>query len=215
MIDIHTHKDAISGYRAILNRYNRFDELSSDGFFSAGLHPWYINPDNWQSQFRLLEAAVQKPTILAIGECGLDKLCHTNFDLQQTVFKKQVMLANTVHKPLIIHCVKAYDEVLHILQQAKTPVIFHGFNKNAVLAQQLTSKGYYLSFGQALEQQRNRDVLKQLPLNKILLETDDAPVEIAAIYSLAAAALEIDINTLSLQLQKNAAGVFGRNFSLV
>lgn len=212
IIDIHTHNNTASGYRAIHNRYEGFGAIPANGFFSAGLHPWYIDADGWQEQFRLLEQALHHNNVVAVGECGLDKICKTDFALQQLVFIKQVELANSLQKPLVIHCVKAYDAVLTILQQARVPVIFHGFNKNAVLAKQLISKGYYLSFGRALEQQRIRELLRQLPLEKIFLETDDAPVDIAAIYTLAAGALEIDINTLSLQLQKNAAGVFGSDF---
>ena len=75
-------------------------------------------------------------SVLAIGECGLDKACDTNFKLQQQVFTTQVNWANEIKKPLIIHCVRAYGEVLSLLQKNnnKVPVIFHGFNKNGAVA---------------------------------------------------------------------------------
>jgi len=157
-----------------------------------------------------LVAYSKNNNILAIGECGLDKVCQTDFTLQQQVFTQQIITAMAVHKPLIIHCVKAYDEVLLLLQQHKVevPVIFHGFNKSKVLAQQLTGKGYYLSFGKALQLPAMQEVLTGIPRQQIFLETDDAAVSIATIYALAANALSIDINALSLQIKKNAAAVF-------
>jgi TatD DNase family protein len=131
--------------------------------------------------------------------------------LQQQLFTAQIQLANQLQKPLIIHCVRAYEEVQHLLQQQHNavPVIFHGFNKNAVLAQQLISKGYYLSFGKAVLQDAMQEVLRAVPRDKIFFETDDSDYSIETIYTAAATALQIDINSLSLQIQKNAAAVFG------
>lgn len=188
--------------------------MPETGYCSAGLHPWYITDAAWKQELALLTAVSNQKNIVAIGECGLDKICSTDFVLQQTVFAAQVQLANTVNKPLIIHCVKAYDEVLQLLQQRqnKVPVIFHGFNKSKELAMQLISRGYYLSFGRALEQLHLQSVLAALPVEKIFLETDDAAISIENSYNLAAAALQIDVNAFSLQLQKNAALVFGIPF---
>lgn len=212
LIDIHTHRQPQANIWAIQNRYNGFEQLPVDGFFTAGLHPWYITAQGWPQELAALERISNNKNVLAIGECGLDKLCDTGFALQQTVFAAQVRLANAVNKPLIIHCVKAFDEVLQQLRQNKVPVIFHGFNKGRALALQLQQKGYYLSFGRALQQPRMQEVLAALPIDKIFLETDDATVNIEELYTLATGVFQIDINALSLQLQKNAAAVFGGNF---
>jgi TatD DNase family protein len=211
-INVHSH-NAGNGI-TVQSRYSGFDAFAGEGFYSAGLHPWYITAATCQQQLNQLEKIATQKNIAAIGECGLDKICPTDFALQQTAFTAQIQLANKINKPLVIHCVKAFDEVLHLLQQQqnKVPVIFHGFNKSAVLAQQLIHKGSYLSFGKALQQPRMQAVLKLLPVNKIFLETDDAAVSIEEIYYLAAQALQIDINALSLQLQKNANAVFGNTF---
>lgn len=149
--------------------------------------------------------------VLAIGECGLDKVCSTDFTLQQNAFTQQIIAAARVNKPLIIHCVKALEEVQFLLQQqkVKVPVIFHGFNKSRELALQLVDKGYYLSFGKALQLPAMQQVLASVPLQQFFLETDDAEMPIDNIYAVAAKALQIDINTLSLQLRKNVAAVFG------
>jgi TatD DNase family protein len=88
------------------------------------------------------------------------------------------------------------------------PVIFHGFQKSLHLALQLVKQGYYLSFGKALLQPHVQQTLQKLPSEKIFLETDDASISIGTIYQLAAKAFSIEEDSLSLQLQKNAANVF-------
>lgn len=149
--------------------------------------------------------------VVAIGECGLDRMCNTDFSLQEKVFAAQVQLANHVHKPLIIHCVRAWDEVLSLLKKRGNAMaaVFHGFNKNAELAQKITAAGYYISFGKALQHQQVQIAISAVPADKILLETDDTDLCIETIYEMAAQALSIDIYLLSLQIQKNAAAFFG------
>ena len=180
------------------------------GQFSIGIHPWHID-GNGQEQLSKLKQWITHPHVLAIGECGLDKVCSTDFYLQQEVFTKQILLANSIQKPLVIHCVRAWEEVFSLLkkQEIAVPVIFHGFAKNAVIARRISSEGYYLSFGKALQQDRIREILGNIPSDRFFLETDDAALSIKSVYDMATDTLSIDHNSLSLQLQKNAAAVFG------
>lgn len=149
--------------------------------------------------------------MLAIGECGLDKVTTTPFDLQQQVFIQQIQWASQIQKPLIIHCVRAYDEVLQLLKayQPGVPVIFHGFNKSVQLAQQVIHAAHYLSFGEALQKENIQKTFGELPIEKLFLETDDSDLSIKEIYQLAAKARSISEESLSLQLQKNIVRVFG------
>jgi TatD DNase family protein len=210
-INIHSHQPPQKNECVITNLYNHFEQVVAGGIYSAGLHPWYLNDTTWVEEMKALEQYSNNKNVLAIGECGLDKICTTGFLLQQQVFAAQIALANKINKPLIIHCVKAYEEVVQQLRQNnnRVPVIFHGFNKNKILAQQLIHKGFYLSFGKALQQPAMQELIKILPADKIFLETDDAAVNIEMIYLLATQALQLDINSLSLQIKKNAATVFG------
>ena len=134
--------------------------------------------------------------------------------MQKNYFAKQIQLANEIKKPLLIHCVKSYAEVLQILKENKVsvPVVFHGFNKNAEQAEQIINQGYFLSFGKYLLDERGKEVFKLLPLEKIFLETDDSPVEIETIYKSAALAKQMDVLILKQQIEKNAKLVFGKNF---
>jgi TatD DNase family protein len=213
LINIHTHTTPSSDEWAIQNLYDNFASIGETGYYSIGLHPWYISMD-WPAQFELLKRYSIRKNVIAIGETGLDKICKTDWQLQKEVFVAQIQLANFLQKPLIIHCVRAWDEVLEKLKNEKVsvPVIFHGFNKNWLLAKRITDTGYYLSFGKALQQTRVQGVLKQVPLSKVFLETDDAAIEIETIYNLAAQALSIEVNVLSLQIQQNVKTVFGNSF---
>lgn len=204
LINIHTHQRLTSSV-CILSLYEQFERSKEQGFYSIGLHPCYLSKSSLDDvkQWAIYEQ------VLAIGECGLDKVCSTDFALQQQLFYRQVLLANELQKPLIIHCVRAFDELLHIVKHATVPVVFHGFNKSKELAMQITGKGYYLSFGKALKQEKMKEVLRSVPLQQVFLETDMVELNIEHIYELASTALAIELNSLSLQLQKNAVTVFG------
>ncbi len=211
-INIHTHHtQPVEGIISIGNLYKDFDAIEPDSLYSVGLHPWYVTAEAWKNQFAAVKEKSRLQNVVAIGEAGLDKVCATDFALQQTVFTQHIQLANEVQKPLIVHCVRAHAEVIALLKQTpvQVPVIFHGFNKSKELAQQLIALGYYLSFGKGLEKQGLQEVMAALPIAKIFLETDNSTISITEIYTYAAAAFQIDEDSLSLRLQKNAAKVFG------
>lgn len=186
------------------------------GLYSMGIHPWYIQPDHWEKQVLSLREYSVYPRVLAIGECGLDKVSTTDFSLQEQVFRAQVTWANSIGKPVVIHCVRAWEEVLKTLEDAAVtvPVIFHGYAKNAALARRLIGKGYYISLGKALQNPEKESLLQEIPPEQLFLETDDAAISIGEIYTMAARALSIEHNSLVLQIQKNAATVFGNAFQL-
>jgi TatD DNase family protein len=186
------------------------------GLYSMGIHPWNTEPGHWENQLLSLQKRSRRNDILAIGECGLDKVCSTPFPLQKQVFSAQVEWAGFIGKPLVIHCVRAWEEVLSILQNTgiHVPVIFHGYTKNATLAGRITGAGYYISLGKALQKPEMQSVLQSIPRDRFFLETDAEALTIQAVYNWAAIALSIDHNSLALQIQKNAEAVFGNKFHL-
>lgn len=203
-VNIHTHHN--SGNRTtIQSLYQNFEQVQQSGIYSIGLHPCYLSNANFEE---LVHWVLHK-NVIAIGECGLDTICNTDSTQQQLLFAKQIALANELKKPLIIHCVKAWDEALKLLQPCKVPVVFHGFVKSKELAMQLVSKGYYLSFGKALQQVRMQKIISVVPIEHILLETDTADISIETVYELAANVFGIEIKTFSLQILNNAVKVFG------
>jgi TatD DNase family protein len=212
-INIHCHQIPGANEKAIQNKYNNFHEVGNPGNYSIGLHPWYVHPDSWKLEMISLKKWCAHKNVIAIGECGLDKVCTTDFPLQQEVFIEQIQFANEIRKPLILHCVRAYEELLHLLdgRLVKVPVIFHGFAKQSLpLAKKIISRGHFLSFGKTLQSSNMRSMLQLLPVEQIFLETDDDELSIEAVYNLAATAFSIPLESLSLQIQKNAAKVFGK-----
>jgi TatD DNase family protein len=180
--------------------------------YSYGLHPWLIVPENVEAALDELRMISHEPRCLALGECGLDKLSKVNFDLQLEVFEAQVKIANDINKPLIIHCVKAFNELINCLNMCdnQVPVIIHGFNNNENIARLLESEGYYLSFGKALlgYESNAAKAIKNTGRRKFFLETDDADISIKYIYMKAATLLGIDEEILKAQLHANFTNVF-------
>lgn len=213
LIDIHTHRRLpVHDHFALRSLYDAFFSVIGEGSFSIGLHPWYLS--DWEEKTGELQALADHPHVLAIGECGLDKVCDTPWTVQLAALNMQIVLANAVKKPLVIHCVRAYSEVSTALlaTPVSVPVIFHGFNKRWEVAAPLLAKGWYLSFGSAILHSDGAAaaVLAQVPAAQFFLETDDADVSIADIYERAAALRNTTVNALTLQLEENFKNVFGK-----
>lgn len=191
-INIHTHQLSSSNEIIILNIPIGFENLSKLELTnqqinkSAGIHPWHIESNDVLEQLSLLEQMILEKQIFAIGEIGLDKACKTDFNLQIEVFKKQLDIAVKYKLPIIIHCVRAYNEVFEVLAEYTHSVkaVFHGFNSSKEMALQLCAKGYYLSIGDSLLNPKSklRAFVNQIPLKNLFFETDESTVSIEAIY---------------------------------
>ncbi len=206
-INIHSHKQSESDSITVCNIDVCNNNFSIDkGVFSVGAHPWYITTDKVEVIKSTLNSTVSDEAVVLIGETGLDKLCDTEFDLQKEIFQYQIDLSVRYNKPLIIHCVKAYNEVIYMLKKSnyKLPWIVHGFMRNINIANDVISAGGYLSFGVALLSNTNlQQVFKQLPDERFLLETDDdETIPIEEIYRCAACLRGCDIDTLKKDINK-------------
>lgn len=199
LYDIHTHHNAVGdGVISIQNLLSEFDHIPSKGWYSVGLHPWYLQIDQINALPESFVVAAGLSNVLAIGECGLDRVCETQMDLQRTVFLRQMILANEVGKPLIIHSVRAFDEILSMLRKHRVsvPVIFHGFRQSDQMAMKILHAGHFLSFGRHLMLPSVAEVFRKLPADRVFLETDDADVSLIDIYSAAASIRGVDIESL-------------------
>ena len=184
--------------------YNlNFGEQIPETFFSAGIHPKDILGD-FETQFSWLMKITENKNCVAIGECGLDSLVKINSDIQKAVFSKQINLVNDLQKPLIIHCVRQFQELINFKKEAEIPLIIHGFNKKSTLGNQLSEKGFYFSFGKSLLQNVDLQLFfKRLPLDKFFLETDDSEIEINLIYKKAAELKGLTIEKLDETIHDN------------
>lgn len=205
LINIHRHQPHNNDEWSIQNLHAHFDQLNSLFNYSVGIHPWYIDSKTIKEELAQMKIASQQKNVIAIGECGLDRLCTTDFKLQEKVFIEQILWANEIAKPLIIHCVKAHQECLTLLKEYNrtSPVIFHGFNNKLETANNILNQGYYLSFGRHIFNPAIENVFSKISLEKIFLETDDSDISIDDIYKQAAKIKNISTERLSLQIKNN------------
>lgn len=202
---------------AIANRYwgQEEDKTPCGKWLSAGVHPWHLEGFSETETGKWLEQRVALPEVVAIGECGLDKLTRADMSVQIRAFQTCLRVAAASQKPVIIHCVRAFEEVLQVLKHTfgsrlPVPVIFHGFNKKPELAQQLLQAGCWLSFGAALTERRPHveAAFRLTPADRLFLETDTADVSIQKIYAAAAALKNMETEVLCKILWGNALKIF-------
>jgi TatD DNase family protein len=166
--------------------------------YSVGIHPRHIGttPND-----EVRKNATQ-PAIVAIGETGLDRTSAkdaTQFKQQQQLFTAHAALSEQVRKPLIIHCVKAWDELLHIRKTThpSMPWIIHNFRGKDTLASQLIHAGCYLSFG---KHHHTKALQVAWQEQRLLAETDNTEIHIRNIYTQIATELNITEETLSQEI---------------
>ena len=210
-INLHTHTFSnLSDVMEVVNQYPwEFD--ASIPSYSIGIHPWYIDENRLETDLKIIKQKLQLDECLALGECGLDKRIEIPLDLQISVFKQQLEIVKQTNKPIVLHCVAAYDEVIAIKKEMKivNPMIIHGFSKNEQVAQSLLKNGFYLSFGKYLL--RNPDLEKVFtfaPENQILLETDTIEESIYQVYEKAAAIKGISVEEMKTIVFTNFSTIF-------
>lgn len=210
-INLHTHQFSnLSDVIEVVNQYPwEFD--ASIPSYSIGIHPWYIDENRLESDLEIIKQKLQLNECLALGECGLDKRIEIPLELQMSVFKQQLEIVKQTNKPIVLHCVAAYDEVIAIKKEMKiiNPMIIHGFSKNEQVAQSLLKNGFYLSFGKYLL--RNPDLEKVFtfaPENQILLETDTIEESIYQVYEKAALIKGISVEEMRAIVFNNFSRIF-------
>lgn len=202
-LDIHTHQlIERAGVMSIQSLSLTDEALLPTAPIAVGLHPWYATLAQFNTQFERLASVALQNNVKLIGECGLDKLKGEKLENQIQILEKQIQLAKKLRKPLILHCVKAFDELIKLKQElhVKVPMIIHGFNKNAELGQQLLAKGFYLSFGKALLNPHSGAAKLVATTNHFFLETDDATIEIEEIYAAAANLKKCSVDELKARI---------------
>lgn len=203
-INIHTH---FSTGRQLELVSRTFNDVLPD-YFSFGIHPWEI--ERWQEKINEMSQVLSVENCLAVGEIGLDKLKGPNLVRQMAIFKRQVQLAEQHKLPVILHCVKAWNELRIVKRELKPkqPWIFHGFSK-AALTKEVLNEGIYISIGQAILTSLSlQNALLNIPLNRLFLETDDASCTIEEIYQKVSELKNIPLSELEKQLEENFKLVF-------
>lgn len=188
IIDIHTHgKPSVAGTAIVSN----------------GIHPWHID-ETWRETFA--EYAENAKNLLFIGESGLDKVNGPALEVQREVFIEHIRLSETLGKPLIVHCVKAMQEVLELKKelQPTQPWIIHGFRGGVEQAEQYRKAGLLLSFGLHF----NEEALRATPLDELFVESDEA--DINEVYRAISACLGQPEEVLKKQVSENVQRLLNR-----
>jgi TatD DNase family protein len=209
--NLHTHQ--FTNQPDVLELVNQYPQEfdASIPFYSIGIHPLFIDENRLEKDFQVMEEKLALPECLALGECGLDKRAETSFEIQQSVFEKQLAMAEKNNKPVVIHCVAAFQELIEIKKRLKItiPMVVHGFSKKVELAKQLIDNGFYVSFGKnLLRNPELESVFKSIPNDRFLLETDMVDEGIQDIYALAAKYKGIELIELQEVIEKNFNRVF-------
>jgi TatD DNase family protein len=205
-------------------------DLTSPAF---GIHPWQAHTatGDWLEKLRAL---LEKYPRASVGECGLDGwIPDPGLAVQRPVFIAQLRLARELGRPLTIHCLKAWGPLFEDFKEAPPPPRFlmHSFNGSIEIARRLIPLGAYFSFSGYFLQPRKAavlDVFKQVPRDRILLETDapdmlppadfirhplpgnhNHPANLAAIGQALAMAMEMSPQDLANLTRANARACFG------
>ncbi|TDG37108.1 hydrolase TatD [Pedobacter changchengzhani] len=208
-LDLHTHHAneelGITSIESLSITDDEFQGVSKTKLISVGLHPWYASVDKLDLQMHNLSLIAAQKNVKLIGECGLDKLKGEAIENQVTILEAQINLAEKLQKPLILHCVKAFDELIAIKQRlaVKVPMILHGFNKNEELGRQLLAKGFLLSFGSSVLQENFKNAKLINGMDNFFLETDKSTNSIEEIYQVVAEIRKCSINDLKARIFAN------------
>lgn len=188
-IDFHTHHPSREGERVVL-----------DGRDTWGVHPWQAG------------SAMVMPSdssgLLAIGECGLDKLAPVPLAVQEQVFVRQLRLAQEWQLSVIVHCVRCIDQLMALRRAMRptVPWIVHGFRGKPQQLQSLLAAGFYVSFGFRFCEQS----LVQCPIGRLLLETDADPRPVSLLYAQVARLRGTTVSSLTEAMQGHYEALFAR-----
>lgn len=197
--DFHHHKKYVRD--GIYNLDIR--EIPPDVPYSIGIHPNDIDINDINDQLNWMKSMMFQHCF-AIGECGLDSLVPIDQKIQEEVFLKQINISNEVKKPVIIHCVRKFYEVISFKRKAEQPMIIHGFNKKQKIAEDLLANNFYLSFGKAVLYNLSlQDILKNTPLDKFFLETDNDDFKIEELYVKVSEIKKISLEDLNEKILEN------------
>lgn len=171
-----------------LQSSKRSFELARDNeniFASAGIHPHDADTVN-EASLKKLEELAQHYKVIAVGEIGLDFFKNsTSQEVQIKALKLQLELAENHNMPVIIHCRDAHNDLINILKEYKTSNwkgVIHCYTASWKIAQEYIRLGFHIGFTGAITYYKDKSklgnepeiyrVIKNMPLNKILIETD-------------------------------------------
>lgn len=210
-INIHGHRQANNIQEwVMMNLFARnFPPEDIDhGYYSVGFHPYNVGKVDEKETLEKVKQATKHPRVYAVGEIGLDKSIEAPMEDQHRIFEKQVEIAESANLPLVLHVVRAFNEMIEFAKthQPTVSMIIHGYNGSSEMAEDLVKAGFLLSFGESIasEHSKNVEALQKVPVEKLFLETDEGLLDIREIYHAAAEAKGVSVDQLRVQIYENA-----------
>ncbi|HIO10504.1 MAG TPA: TatD family deoxyribonuclease [Deltaproteobacteria bacterium] len=207
----------------VSNAVRQFTEV----FGSVGFHPHDASALTEALEDRIRKLAQEEKKLVAIGETGLDyHYMYSPVEVQQQVFRKQLRLAEELNLPVVMHSREAETDTLKILKDipVKSLGVAHSFTSSFEMARTLVEMGWYLGINGIVtfkNAEDLREVVRWLPLDKLLLETDspflapipfrgkpNKPAHIPAIATFIAELRDISLQELAEQTSENAQRLF-------
>ena len=178
----------------------------SVAYLSVGIHPWYLDAQAAESQLAILRQSLQDDRVVALGEAGLDRLRGCPLDVQISAFRHEVALAEEYRLPMVIHCVRAFNELIRLKKELRPrqPWIIHGYRGKESGVAGLLRHGCYISFGTKFQ----TEAVRAVPLHRLFIETDEAVESIADICFRIAGIKGISPEELAEAINKNVREVF-------
>lgn len=210
-INIHGHRKANNIQEWVMMNLMAKDYPPDDienGFYSVGFHPYNVGKVDEEDTINKVRLSTENTNVFAIGEIGLDKSIDAPLDQQMRIFESQVEIAEYTDLPVILHVVRAFNEMIEFMMvhQPVVPMIIHGYNGSAQMAETLIKAGFLLSFGEAIARDHSKIIesLVMVPVEKLFLETDEGDLDIREIYQFAAEVKGISMDHLRVQIFENA-----------
>ncbi|MBN2776794.1 MAG: TatD family hydrolase [Bacteroidales bacterium] len=179
-------------------------------FLSAGIHPWDYSK-NYSSELDKLKSLASDKTIVAIGETGFDTKSVFDINSQIEVFKSHIEISETHHLPLLIHCVKYFNELIRLRKEfaPKQAWIVHGFNSKIGILSQLIDCGIKISVNSSLFKNYNKveQVLHIAGIENLFIETDDADEDILSNYNFVAKIYGVSTDELNRNILNNLKNI--------
>lgn len=206
-LDFHTHSlsdednvlDIISLHPGVERKHK---------WYTTGYHPWWtLELLNEQELHHIGNTIQSDPWCLGVGECGLDRLKGGAAHLQMQNLMLQIELANQLGCPVIIHCVRAYHDLLYVYRNmAKTPWVIHGYRRHAALAKQILDAGIMISVAPDRNMKPSfTETLKYVPLDQVFIESDsDRSIPLKERYSIFSEIRQLRVQDIRQQMLENA-----------
>jgi len=215
-LDIHNHggspEEGIFSVENLMAHEVNTPDLNKGITYTYGIHPWHLDDSTFTEQIEKVRIHATHENVCALGEAGYDKLRGPSREIQSQAFEEQIRIAERNSKPLYIHCVRSWEDLIatHKKMNPSMPWLIHGFRGKKELAFQLISRGMYISFWyEFIIRPESGELVRSIPSDRIFLESDGSGVDIRTIYKKVSDDLGINPDQLKQQIHSNFKAFFG------